>query len=164
MVDPRSPEEIPDVELEDEGGVTVAGGRRAVEPPKGLPTETWVYGIIGLAYLVMAAVYWFTSYEPAGSAMLLGGALFAVVTSSYYAVKLRGVQDETMADEWPTPTEPPRHEGLYLPHTSIWAVGIGVGAAITLAGIPIGWWVCLPGAALLVHSVIGFATQSRDRT
>jgi hypothetical protein len=34
---------------------------------------------------------------------------------------------------------------------------------LTLAGIAIGWWVLLPGAALLAHSLIGFATQSRDR-
>jgi hypothetical protein len=149
---------------EDEGGAEVTGGTSAVEPARGVPTETRIYAAIGGFYLVLAIVYGITSREPAGTAMLLGAAIFALVTGAYFALKLRGVQAETEADEWPTPTDPPQHEGLYLPHTSVWPIGIGVGAAITLAGIPIGWWFCLPGVILLIHSIIGFATQSRDRT
>jgi hypothetical protein len=149
---------------EDEGGTEVVGGRDAVEPAGGLPTETRLYGTIGAFYLLIAIIYGVTSREPAGTALLLFASLFALVTGAYFGFKLRGVQAETAADEWPTPTDPPRHEGLYLPHTSVWPLGIGVGLAVTLAGIPIGWWFSLPGLALLVHSIIGFATQSRDRT
>ncbi len=148
---------------EDEGGTTVTGGRRAVEPAKGIPTETRMYGAVGGFYLLLTAIYWFTSHEPAGTAMLLGAGIFACVTGIYFVLKLRGVQSEVEADEWPTPTDPPRHEGLYLPHTSIWSVGIAVGAAVTLAGLAVGWWASLPGVVLMVHSIIGFAAQSRDR-
>lgn len=148
---------------EDEGGTEVVGGRAAVEPARGLPTETRVFGVIGAAYVVGAVVYWTTSHEPAGTAMLTCAALFALVTAAYFGWRVRPAQLGAEADEWPDPTEPPSHAGMYLPHTSVWAIGIALGAALTLAGIPIGWWVCLPGVALLVHSVIGFAAQSRQR-
>ena len=82
---------------------------------------------------------------------------------AYFAFDLRGVQDDVELLEGELPTAPPEHAGLYLPHESVWPIGIGFGTALTLAGIAIGWWVLLPGVALLAHSLIGFATQSRDR-
>jgi hypothetical protein len=45
----------------------------------------------------------------------------------------------------------------------VWPLGIGVGAGLTFAGLGFGWWVMLPGIALLLHSAIGFARQSRER-
>ena len=52
---------------------------------------------------------------------------------------------------------------LYLPITSVWPLGIGIGGALCLAGVAVGWPLLLPGIALLAHSVIGFAAQSRRR-
>lgn len=146
----------------DEGGVEVAGGVDAVEPRRGPPTETKVFGSVGAFYLLLAIIYAATAYEWAGVALLAFGAVFGFIAAGYFWWSLRDVQFEAERDEWPT--EPPAHEGLYLPHTSVWPIGIGLGAALTLAGLAVGWWVLLPGAALLVHSLIGFAAQSRDRS
>lgn len=146
----------------DEDGVDVTGGDTAVEPRRGLPTESKLFGSLGLFYLLLAIVYAITAYEWAGVALLAFGALFSFIAATYLAFDLRDVQDDVETLE--APTAPPEHVGLYLPHTSVWPIGVGLGAALTLAGIAIGWWVLLPGAALLVHSLIGFAAQSRDRS
>lgn len=149
-------------EERDEGGVDVGGGDAAVEPRRGLPTESKLFGSLGLFYLLLAVVYAITAYEWAGVALLGFGAIFSFVAAVYFWFDLRDVQ--TDVEELEAPSAPPDHPGLYLPHTSVWPIGVGIGAALTLAGIAIGWWVLLPGAALLVHSLIGFATQSRDRS
>lgn len=136
----------------------------AVEPRRGLPTESILFGSLGLFYLLLAVIYAITAYEWAGVALLGFGALFSFIAATYFALELRDVQSDVELLEGELPTEPPAHAGLYLPHTSVWPVGIGIGTALTLAGIAIGWWVLLPGVALLAHSLIGFATQSRDRS
>jgi hypothetical protein len=154
--------EVTTDETRDEGGVEVVGGREAVEPTHGLPTETKVFGSVGVFYLFLAILYAATAYEWSGVALLGFGAVFALLAAGYFWWSLRGVQYEVETDlESPAI---PEHEGLYLPHQSVWPIGIGLGAAITLAGLAVGWWVLLPGAALLVHSLIGFAAQSRERT
>jgi hypothetical protein len=136
----------------------------AIEPRRGLPTETRLFGSLGLFYLLLAVVYAITAYEWAGVALLGFAALFSFIAATYFAFELRNVQDDVELLEGELPMEPPTHAGLYLPHTSVWPIGIGIGTALTLAGIAIGWWVLLPGVALLAHSMIGFATQSRDRS
>lgn len=146
----------------DEGGVEVVGGAEAVEPRRGPPTEAKVFGSIGAFYLLICVIYAFTAYEWAGVALLGFGAAFAFLAAGYFWWSLRDVQFEVESDE--QASAPPEHEGLYLPHTSVWPIGIGLGAALTLAGIAVGWWVLLPGAALLAHSLVGFAAQSRDRS
>jgi hypothetical protein len=136
----------------------------AVEPRSGWPTETWLFGSLGAFYLLLAIVYAVAAYEWAGVALLAFGALFSFIAAVYFAVDLRDVQHDVTELEEAAAAAPPSHEGLYLPHTSVWPIGVGLGTALTLAGIAIGWWVLLPGAALLVHSLIGFAAQSRDRS
>lgn len=136
----------------------------AVEPRRGLPTEAWLFGSLGAFYLLLAIIYAATAYEWAGVALLGFGAVFSFIAAIYFATELRDVQQDVEELEEAPAAEPPSHEGLYLPPTSVWPIGVGVGTALTLAGIAIGWWVLLPGAALLAHSLIGFAAQSRDRS
>ena len=54
-------------------------------------------------------------------------------------------------------------EVLYLPHASVWPLGIGVGAVMVLNGLLIGTPVLVPGIVILVGSVAGFVQQTRDR-
>ena len=150
-------------DVRDEGGVEVAAAHHLTESRFGLPTETWLFGSLGAFYLLLAIIYAATAYEWAGVALLTFGALFSFIAATYFAFDLRDVQHDVEELEEAAATGPPTHEGLYLPHASVWPIGVGLGAALTLAGIAIGWWVLLPGAALLIHSLIGFAAQSRDR-
>ena len=106
----------------------------AVEPRRGLPTESKLFGSLGLFYLLLAVIYAIAAYEWAGVALLGFGAAFSFIAATYFAIDLRDVQDDVELLEGELPTEPPTHAGLYLPHTSVWPIGIGIGTALTLAG------------------------------
>ena len=142
-----------------------------IEPEHGLPTESKLFLGIGSFALVLCAIYYATTTwsdegtEWAGVAGLAAAASFSIFFGLFLRSALRGIQadveaSERAAEAGSTDTD----EVLYLPGTSIWPIGIGVGATLTLAGIPLGYWVMIPGAALFAHSIIGFARQSRDRT
>ncbi|WP_208028750.1 aa3-type cytochrome oxidase subunit IV [Rhabdothermincola sediminis] len=156
-------EEFPVPAIEDEGGTHVATGISAVEPPRGLPTESKVFLAIGGFYLLIAVIYAATAYEWAGVALLGLASVFAFIVAGYLAWRVRDVQPEAEATEYPDLAGPPVHEGLYLPHSSVWPLGAGAGAALMLAGIPFGWFVWVPGVAVLGLSLVGAARQSRDR-
>jgi hypothetical protein len=115
--------------------------------------ERRVFLAIGGGIAALAAIYWFTSYEHAGTTMLvLATALVALV--GWY-VGLRP-EHEPAAGDVPA-------DGPYLPAASIWPFGIGVASFLLLNGLLLGTWFLVPGALALVASVIGFARQSRRR-
>ena len=142
-----------------------------IEPEHGLPTESKLFLGLGSFSLLLAVVYYVTTaasdegVEWAGVAALVGGAAFSIFFGLFLRSSLRGIQadveDAERAAEAGS-TDP--DEVLYLPETSIWPIGIGVGAALALGGVALGYWIMIPGVALFAHSVIGFARQSRDRT
>ncbi|MEO5679334.1 MAG: cytochrome c oxidase subunit 4 [Acidimicrobiales bacterium] len=116
--------------------------------------------VVGQAYLglgallvVMAALYWFTSYENAGAIMLLLAACLALLIGAYLAWAARQTTTEP-ADE---------ADGPYLPHASAWPFFIGVAVLVTANGLALGLWALVPGAIGLVLALIGYAGQSRRR-
>jgi hypothetical protein len=120
--------------------------------------------LLGIVYYVTTTIS-SEGTEWAGVAGLAAAAGFSLFFGTFLRSALRGIQadvesSERAAEAGSTDTD----EVLYLPETSIWPIGIGVGATLTLAGVALGYWVMIPGVALFAHSVIGFARQSRDRT
>jgi hypothetical protein len=142
------------------------------ETPTGVPVEAKLFLLFGAFSLLLAVVYFFTTRayavdgtEYSGAGVLLFASAFSFTFGIFLARSLRKVQidvEEYEANEIRGSTDP--DETLYLPTASIWPIGIGVGASLTLGGIALGLWVMIPGIVLLAHSVIGFAIQSRDRS
>ena len=113
------------------------------------------YLVLGGAVIVMAAVYWFTSYEDAGTAMLVLAAGLALFIGGYLAVTARRVTAQGAAEAEPDP---------YLPHASAWPFLVGVAALVTFNGLAIGLWALAPGLIALAIALTGYATQSRRRS
>jgi len=142
-----------------------------IEPEHGLPTESKLFLFLGGFSLLLAVIYYVTTaasdegVEWAGVAALVGGAAFSIFFGLFLRSSLRDIQAEVEESERAAEAgSTDSDEVLYLPETSIWPIGIGVGAALSLGGVALGYWVMIPGVALFAHSVIGFARQSRDRT
>jgi len=110
------------------------------------------YAGLGGLIALMAALYWFTSYESAGTAMLLLAAGLALFIGLYLARTARHAT--THAGEETAP---------YLPHASAWPFFVGVAALVTLNGLALGLWALVPGAIGLTGALIGYAGQSRRR-
>jgi hypothetical protein len=114
---------------------------------------TAVAGFIAL----FAIIYWFVSYEDAGTTMLgLASGLALLCGGWLYLQDRRSTH--------PSVEHADAHaDAEYLPTASVWPLAVGVGAALTTNGLILGWPYAAPGAALLALALVGFVGQSRRR-
>jgi cobalamin synthase len=119
-----------------------------------------IFGAVAIFLTPVAAVYWFASYERAGTILLLAGAAFAGMVAACLV---------TMAGA-PGPEDRPGAEMAegtgdlgWFPTASIWPAGTGAGAVLLALGLAFGVWLALVGAALFVASVLGYALADRPR-
>jgi hypothetical protein len=131
-----------------------------------LRSAIWVVG--------SAIVYWFVSYEPAGTALLvaLGVAILAFISVVAFLARrtvdeLRpgggplamlnrvvGFHESAAAEAPPLGADPGR-----IPLASIWPI-VAAAAVVTIGvGLLYGAWLALPGLALGVVAVYGWLTQ-----
>lgn len=122
-----------------------------------LKAEYLVFGGIGLAVLAWGVVYGLTSYEDAGTTMLLVAALLLLVMAAYLFVQHRRLA--APADAGDTATIEP-----WFPHASLWPFGLGLAGFFLGNGMVLGVWFIVPGLLVLAASVLGYARESRRRT
>lgn len=111
-----------------------------------------IFAGVGVFIAIIDVVYWFVSYERAGTTMLAlasGLALFLGVW--LYLQDRRG--HDAQHDEV--------HE--YLPTTSWWPLVMGAGVALALNGLIISWPFAIPGGSLLLFAIGGLVSDSRRR-
>jgi Cytochrome c oxidase subunit IV len=124
--------------------------------------ESFFYLGVTAFFIVIGAIYWFTSYEDAGTTMLVASALLGLLAGGYLLLQARKYpprpedrSDATLADgagpvdEFPAP--------------SIWPFVFGLGSVVFATGLIFGIYVILAGAAVLGLGVIGMIRQSRGR-
>jgi Cytochrome c oxidase subunit IV len=117
-----------------------------------------IFLIIGVLVAVIAAIYWFTAYEDAGTTLLVLTAGLGLWCGVFLWLQYRrpAAAGHGLPDDGAATAE-------YLPHASIWPFAIGLGAALVLNGLVLGVWVIFPGVLLLGYGVVGFIRQSRRR-
>ena len=127
-----------------------------------MKVESLFYLGITAFFVVIGALYWFTSYEDAGTTMLVACALLGLLAGGYLLLQSRKYP--------PRPEDRPDAdlaEGAgavgEFPAPSIWPFVFGLGSVIFATGFVFGIWVLLPGAALLGLGVVGMILQSRGR-
>lgn len=101
--------------------------------------------------IVVATVYWFTSYEDAGTVFLTLAAAFAGSVAVYLWRLARHAPAQGAAAE----------ELGWFPVASIWPLGTAGGAVLVGLGLVFGVWLTLIGAALLTASALGYALADR---
>lgn len=116
-----------------------------------------VFGGIGAFIAVLGAIYWWTSYEHAGSVMLTVAAVLGLWAGAFLWRAARRIEVA------PPGTSGPEQGTTYLPDASPWPIGIGLGLTLVLNGLLIGTWFLVPGVMVLAVSVLGWAHQSRHR-
>jgi len=127
---------------------------RRSQPDANVPTL--LFAGIAVFFALIATVYWFVSYEEAGTVMLSLSACLATFCAVYL---------------WRQRTRAPEvveagHEGSehYLPAASLWPFGIGLSAFLLTNGLVLGVGFAVPGAVVMAASLAGFARQSRHRS
>ena len=119
-------------------------------PDRVVPGRTFLG--IGAGILVLAVVYIVTAGEEAGASMLVLASVLSLWCGAYLWLRHRSPADEPEATEEP-----------FLPASSPWPFGIGVGAFLLSNGLLIGGWFFVPGAAILALGIGGFVRESRLR-
>ena len=125
-----------------------------------MKVESFLYLGVTAFFVVIGAIYWFTSYEDAGTTMLVASSLLGLLAGGYLLFQARKFP--------PRPEDRPDatlEEGAgpvdSFPSASIWPFVFGLGAVVFATGFIFGIWVVLPGAAILGLGVIGMIRQSR---
>jgi len=109
---------------------------------------------------VVAAVYWGTSYEQSGTAMLVGSCLLGLLPGGYYLWWSRRMDPRAEDDPEATLEQGAGVVGAF-PSSSIWPVVLGLGAAMVGLALVFGVWTAVFGASLVVSAVIGVVVESR---
>ena len=134
-------------------------GRDADEPGSaGWRLQAKVFGGIAAFIAVIAVVYWFVSYEHAGTTFLGLAAVMVMITGAYVAFPRKAVPDTGDHEPGHDP-----HDGVWFPEASIWPFAIGAGMVLVANGLLIGIWLLIPAVIFLGWALAGMIRQGRRR-
>ena len=125
-----------------------------------MKVEGLVFAGTAAFFSVLTAVYWFTSYEEAGSTMLLLTVGMGLMPGAWLL--------------WWARRMPPRPEDLpdadiadgagavgAFPGPTAWPVTLAIGAVLAANGIAFGIWPAVPGFVLIVLAACGAIMSGR---
>lgn len=127
---------------------------------KGYRMEAWVYLGVAAFFVVVCIAYWFSSYEHAGSIMLLLTAFLGFLPGSYLFWWGRHMEPRPEDAEGAELTDGAGTVGAF-PSSSIWPFIMGIGCAfIALAFVFGAWWGVL-GGGLVTGTLVGYTLETR---
>jgi len=123
-------------------------------------TEVKFFTFSALFSLAVAGVYWFLSYEDAGSTLLLFMFLapfFVGAFLAYRGWRMRLAENDPNASH---PAEAGAPVGRFSTG-SIWPFLMGLGVAVVLEGFIFGIWLLMVGMVLFLAASVGLMQESR---
>jgi hypothetical protein len=110
---------------------------------------------------LVGAIYWFVSYEPAGTFMLLTMMIGLGFAAGYLALLRRRaslVSDRPRIE----PASPQGEPVGVFASRSPWPAVLGFGCAVGLTGLIYGWWLGALGAACVTAALVGLMREDRS--
>jgi hypothetical protein len=126
-----------------------------------MPQEVLFFGRISVYAIVTGTIYWFVSYEAAGTVLLLG---FGVATGLGFAALRNGARSVAGRPADPRqPDGPFGDESAPVPTRSAAPLAIGFGLAVVVLAGAFGPWFLIAGAVpLLMGSVDWLRAANRE--
>ena len=121
---------------------------------------------VALFTIVIATIYWFVSYEEAGTALLAGIIASAVFFSVFVATGVRAARSGRKSVKGLVGfDESGRDDPLALaedtfPAASAWPVVASLAAVLVAVGLVFGAWLWIPGAAIGLACTLGWLTEA----
>jgi hypothetical protein len=131
------------------------GGRDDDSP--GFDIQARMFALIGAFLVVVSLVYWFVSYEQAGTVMLSLASALAFTIGAYLGWKKPPAGTSVDEQERAGAEEP------WFPHASGWPFALAAALVLVANGLLLGLWLLLPASAFLAYAIAGFIQQSRVR-
>jgi hypothetical protein len=122
--------------------------------------EAIILLFLGVFFGIVGIVYWFWSYEQAGTAMLVGTSLLGFLPGGYYFFWHRRM-GQRVEDRDDATIEEGAGDINSFPSTSIWPFVLGMGAFLTLLSLVFGIWLIFPGISLILTALVGVTAESR---
>ena len=113
---------------------------------------------IGLFVIPFAIVYWFLSYERAGTVLLLGIPLSMLGLGAYLLGAWR--RAPALPEDRTDGVVPAQDEVGVFPSASIWPAVLAAGMTLTAFGFAYNPWLALPGLGVLVTGLGGMVVES----
>ena len=123
-----------------------------------MKVEGWLFLGCGIFFAGVDVVYWYTSYDPTGTAALAFAVGLALLAGFYVLFTGRRLP--------PRPDDNPEGEiiegtgeiGFFSPR-SWWPLFLGFSGAVMFVGVAFGWWLVLIGLLMVLFSSIGFVFE-----
>jgi hypothetical protein len=115
---------------------------------------------VGIFFGIIGIIYWFTSYDDGGGAMLAGSALLGILPGSYYYWWSKNMKPQPDDDPDATMAEGAGTIDSF-PGSSIWPFVLGMGAMFVVLTFIFGLWLAPIGGILLLAAAIGGTMESR---
>jgi hypothetical protein len=122
--------------------------------------EAIILLFLGVFFGIVGLVYWFWSYEDAGTMMLVGTSALGFLPGAYYFFWHRRM-GKRVEDREDASIAEGAGEINSFPGSSIWPFVMGMGAFLTLLSLVFGIWLIFPGVSLIVSALIGVTAESR---
>jgi Cytochrome c oxidase subunit IV len=114
----------------------------------------------GAFILVSATIYWFVSYEWAGTILLVGTGTATLVVAAYTWLRVRSstgfAEDRGDADPGDGEGEPITSFTMDSP----WPLAFGIGVAVLAGGLVFGPPLLIVGVVVIVVAVVGMMRES----
>jgi hypothetical protein len=123
-----------------------------------MKVEGWLFLGCGIFFGCTDVVYWYLSKEPTGTTALAIAVAFAVLVGFYVLFTGRRLPLRPEDDPEGEIEQGTGEVGFFSPH-SWWPLFLAFAAAVTAAGLAIGWWLFLIGLLFTVFASIGFVFE-----
>jgi hypothetical protein len=111
--------------------------------------------------LLVGTIYWFVSYEAAGTMMLLTMAVGLVIAAAYLSLLRRRASLPGDRREARATDEAGEPVGVFAA-SSAWPAVLALGCAVGLTGLIYGWWLAVVGAAGVTLALVGLVRDDRS--
>ena len=115
---------------------------------------------VALFFALVCAMYWFGSYEKAGTVLLIFTAFLGLLPGAYLLWWSRRMRPRAEDRDDAALTEGAGDVGAF-PESSIWPFVFGIGAGISAAAFVFGAWLGVLGGSMIISAVVGVIVESR---
>ena len=123
-----------------------------------MKVEGWLFLGCGVFFIGADIVYWYTSYDPTGTAALALAVGLALLTGFYILFTGRRLPMRPEDDNEGEIVQGTGELGFFAPR-SWWPFWVGLAAAFTAVGVAIGWWMVLLGFVAMMFASVGFVFE-----
>ena len=123
-----------------------------------MKVEGWLFLGCGVFFIGADIVYWYTSYDPTGTAALALAVGLALLTGFSLLFTGRRLPRRPEDDNEGEIVQGTGEIGFFSPH-SWWPFWVGLAGAWTAVGFAVGWWMVLIGVISLMFATVGFVFE-----